>query len=143
MLENKIVKSHCGYDITESNMELAKYKYYLEQSLDMLYDVSYRYLDYKSNKPMFQNDTATRKDLRNRLKYSLDKIVNVVWEAEDDYPDKWVAGFNQPILLSYLDEPHFGDCTKQCCACTRCYVERLIGCETNIDNTKYIPKDLQ
>lgn len=142
MLENKIIKSHCGYDITEKDMELAKYKYFLEQSLNMLYEVSYRYEEYKTNKPLFTNDTGTRKEFRNRLKQILDKVFNVVEnEAEDGYPINWGKDFDGLVLLDYLDDPHSGDCTKNCWSCSRCYVESLIGCKTNIDNTKYIPKE--
>jgi hypothetical protein len=141
MKSNKIVKVHHDYTITEGDMELAKYKFFLEQGLNMLYDVSFRYIDYKSNKSMLTTEIVTRKELRNRLKHELDKIVEVVWKEDDGYPANWVKDFNGLVLLEYLDEPHSGDCTKDCWSCSRCYIERIIGCETNVDNTKYIPED--
>ena len=80
----------------------------------------------------------TKKESRKRLKTVLDEVITEVWESEDDYPTSWETWFNQEKLFESLDQVHYGDCTKQCCTCMRCYVERLIGCETNIDNSKYI-----
>ena len=131
-MDNNIVKTHHGYIIRDRDIEMARYKYYLEGSLDTLYDIGYHYQKYRNNelKPV-------RKQIRGKIKNLLDFVLVNFYESDDDYPSFLIKNFNERILLSYLDEEHCGDCIKYPCTCSRCYVERLIGCNTMPDNSPY------
>lgn len=125
---NNIVKNHHGYIIRGWNIELARYRYYLRDYDETIFDVVWA--DHECQK------TGNNKKLRDELDY-LDKfyyqdgLVN-----ESDIPIWLSKQFDELKILSYLDEDHCGDCTKMPATCLRCYYEELIGCPTKVDNTK-------
>ena len=124
MMTNNIVKTHHGYIIRDRDMELARYKYYFDRTMDSIFDVCCRYTG------LIVAD----------VNKELDRMVKNFYTDDADIPLFLVKEFDTLILLSYLDDEHCGDCTKYPMTCMRCYVERLIGCNTMLDNSPYFPE---
>lgn len=124
---NTIVKNHHGYEIRKWNIELAKYKFCYREYDETMYDVIFANQDYQK--------TGDRTKLDKQLEYITKYLDTGDFVNEYQVPEWLSKRFDNEILLSYLDDDHCGDCTNFPASCVRCYIERLIGCETNVDNT--------
>jgi hypothetical protein len=132
-MKTEIIKRHHGFIITNRDIELAKFKWYWDQTMDTIFDVCYEYTKYIATP-----SKNGRKSLDNKFQYMKKHYYD---DSEEDYPKILTKGFDRHICLDYLDEEHNGDCVKYPMTCMRCYVERLIGCNTMPDNSPYFPKD--
>lgn len=135
MKENNIVKLHHGYIIRDRDIELAKHKFFTDRLLS--HHISWlvtQFKRYKTGKQWVGGPDIDRRQSRKSLYDALSTLEKNRYKEKEIMEEAF-----QDLFLS-LDNEHCGDCVQIACTCDRCWIEDLIGCQTNPDNSPYKPE---